>query len=217
VIGLLAGSRASEAEANFPHQLDVARRILREFPEARFLVPTTAATDPIVQRFLNSTQGASSPGFDYGIDRFDEMVPRCDLCITVSGTATLHVAGHGVPMIVVYRGSAVLWHTIGRWVVRTRTYALVNVLSGGGQIVPEFIPWYGSNAPVAACAIDMLKDVGQLDQQRARLRELVRVLDKPGASMNVARMALEMMEAGAFASTPHNGVTVENSVRQNRG
>ncbi len=201
VIGLLAGSRKSEAQANFAHQLEVAARIAETFPDAQFLVPSTAATAPVVQRCLEQTRGSRSIGVDmtqfvtHGIDQFDEMVRRCDLCLTVSGTATLHVAAYGVPMIVVYRGSPILWHLLARWVVRTRTYSLVNLLSDFHEhIVPEFVPWYGSNDRVASLAIDLLKHPEKLDAQRTRLRHLVQSLDKPGASMNVAKMAMEMIE-----------------------
>lgn len=196
VIGLLAGSRKSEAEGNFPHQLDVAKQILKQFPQAQFLVPTTAATEPVVRQLLEH----SPANFRHAVDQFDVMVPQCDLCITVSGTATLHVAAFGVPMIVVYRGSALLWHMLGRWLVRTRTYALVNLLNGSPEhVVPEFIPWYGSNEPVANCAIEMLKNPEQLHRQREKLDTLVRTLDKPGASMNVAKMAMEMMQPAEAA------------------
>ena len=133
------------------------------------------------------------------------MVPRCDLCITVSGTATLHVASFGVPMIVVYRASPIAWHGLARWLMKTRTFALVNLLAGGkppdrsddrsGHIVPEFVPWYGSNVPVAQLAIELLRHPEQRAAQQAKLRELVRTLDRPGASENVARIALEMMGA----------------------
>ena len=40
----------------------------------------------------------------YGEREFDRMIPECDLFLTVSGTAILHVAGYRVPMIVMYRG-----------------------------------------------------------------------------------------------------------------
>src|SRR5207248_153754 len=52
VIGLPAGSRRSVAAANFPRQLEVARQILREFPDAKFLVPTTDATDALVSEAI---------------------------------------------------------------------------------------------------------------------------------------------------------------------
>jgi lipid-A-disaccharide synthase len=193
VIGLLAGSRRSEAAANFPHQLDVARRVLAEFPGSTFELPTTPATDPVVREHL-ARDGAMGARCTVAVGGFDQMVPRCDLCLTVSGTATLHVAGWGVPMVVVYRGNPVLWHLLGRWLVKTRTYSLVNLLSDVRRhIVPEFIPWYGSNEPVARHVVGMLRDPAQLDAQRAALRHLVRALDRPGASMNAAKIAMELL------------------------
>lgn len=202
VIGLLAGSRKSEAEANFPHQLDVARQILDRFPQAKFLIPTTSATEPVVAKHLAARNGHADGVFTHAVDRFDQMVPQCDLCITVSGTATLHVAGHGVPIIVVYRGSPILWHVIGRWIFRTHTFSLVNLLSDFHEhIVPEYVPWYGSNQPVANHAIQMLNEPQKLEDQRQKLRHLLHTLDKPGASMNVAKMAIEMMNSKSSTGT----------------
>jgi lipid-A-disaccharide synthase len=138
-------------------------------------------------------------------DSFDHAVPECDLCIVVSGTATLHVAAHGVPMIVVYRVNPLTWHLAGRWMVRARTMALVNVLnirsSPGGQaeskhIVPEFIPWLGPEKRVADLAIDLLQHPEKLAAQREKLGNLVNSLDRPGASDHVAKIAMEMMRPG---------------------
>ena len=113
------------------------------------------------------------------------------------------MAALGVPMIVVYRGSPLLWHLFARWMVRTRTYALVNLLNGmSSHLVPEFIPWYGSNQPVAGCAIELLNNPQRLAAQRENLDKLVHSLDKPGASMNVAKMAMEMIESRLSATLP---------------
>jgi lipid-A-disaccharide synthase len=206
VVGILPGSRKSEADKNLPRQLDVARRIFLAIPGATFLTPTTAATDGIVRSIVNGANAKHpQPALPIEIeqDRFDQMVPRCDLCITVSGTATLHVATFGVPMIVVYRISPIQWNLGARWLVRTRTFALVNLLakrlpgrSESGNAVPEFVPWYGSNEPVANVAIDLLRNPDKLNAQRSRLAELVASLDKPGASLRTARMALDMINNG---------------------
>ncbi len=203
VVGLLPGSRKSEAQHNFPHLLDVARRIVDVIPSASFLIPTTPATDPVVRREAGALRGTLPP-MEIEQDGFNRLVPRCDLCITVSGTATLHVAALGVPMIVIYRASPLLWHAAGRWLVKTRTFALVNVLAGGlppgrmsgtsHHIVPEFIPWYGSNEPVARLAIDFLQNPGKLAAQRSKLANLVSTLGGRGASDRVAGLALELMD-----------------------
>jgi lipid-A-disaccharide synthase len=200
VVGLLPGSRKSEAQDNFPHMLIVANAIRSRFPAARFLVPTTSATDPVVRGFVGTSPNATS--LEFAHDSFDRLVPQCDLCIVVSGTATLHVAAHGVPMIVVYRVNPLTWHLAGRWVVRARTMALVNVLnirsaprgqSDNGHIVPEFIPWLGPEKRVADLAIDLLQHPEKLAAQREKLGELVNTLDRPGASDQVAKIAMEMM------------------------
>jgi lipid-A-disaccharide synthase len=189
VIGLLAGSRRSEAAANFEAQLEVARRLAASRQGIKFLCPTTQATDGLI-RSLAETSGLV---VEVGLDRFDEMVPLCDLCLTVSGTATLHVASFGVPMVVVYRGSRMLWHTAFRWMIRTRTFALVNLLAGReARIVPEFVPWFGPVDDVVACMNALLDDPEALRRQRQALRELVDTLDHPGASRKVAGLVMEL-------------------------
>jgi lipid-A-disaccharide synthase len=212
VIGLLPGSRSNVAKENFPSLLDVADRIRRNFPDASFVIPTVAATHNVVGRMIaehEAGSGAVNPGalkapapkevetrgpFTWGVRHFSELVQKCDLCITVCGTATLEVAGHGVPLIVVYRLNPVLWHLVARWIIKTRTYSLVNLLNDTREdIVPEYIPWYGSNAPVANKALEYLRDPQMLILQRDRLRALIRTLNRPGASRNVAQLAFELM------------------------
>jgi lipid-A-disaccharide synthase len=204
VIGVLPGSRRSVAAANLPRLVKVAAHLWNHYPDASFLVPTTAATDQLVTRLLkeHSPRGMRA-SFTVGRDAFDELVPRCDLCLTVSGTATLHVAGHNVPMIVVYHGNPVLWHGLGRWLVRIPTRTLVNLLAAGPRatsdrhVTPEITPWYGPVEPVAELALDYLRHPEKLEAQRRKLAELVGSLDRPGASMNVAKIAIAMMNGEA--------------------
>ena len=191
IVGLLPGSRRSEAVANYPKMLHVAEKLRGAFPGIQFLTPTTAATHPVVLEWAEDAND-----IEIAQDAFDKMVPRCDLCITASGTATLHVAGHYVPMIVVYRINPFAWNLAGRWLIRTRTFALVNLLAGKDRhLVPEFVPWVGPGDDVAAVAISLLREPALLDAQSAALKKLVDSLDRPGASARVARMGLEMMTA----------------------
>jgi lipid-A-disaccharide synthase len=190
VIGLLAGSRTSVAQHNFPRLLDVARQITTEYPNAQFIAPTTHTTDPIIRKLA----GDFAP-LTIRPNAFNDTVAECDLCLTVSGTAALQTAAFGTPMVVVYHVNPILWHLIGRWVVNTRTYSLVNLLSDHHEhLVPEFIPWYGSTEPAAKCALDLLRHPEKLQAQRERLRHLIETLDRPGASANAAQLALSMLQ-----------------------
>jgi lipid-A-disaccharide synthase len=207
VVGLVPGSRRSEVRANLPHLIDVAKRIQVEFPTVRFLIPTTPAVHSTVVELMEELSGGSflllwnddlpnaRGPFTIKQDGFDQFIPQCDLCITKSGTSTVHVAAHHVPMIVVYRINPILWHLAARWLIKTKKIAMVNILAGQIELVPEFIPWYGSNEPVAKCAIDLLKHPEKLDEQRKKLTELMATLDRPGASMNAAKLAIELMDA----------------------
>jgi lipid-A-disaccharide synthase len=192
VIALIPGSRRSIAKNNFPPMLDVAQQIIHAFHNVRFLIPTTDNTDAIIRAEL--TRRDLSNHFQVERNAFDELVPQCDLALTISGTSTLHVAAHNVPMLVVYRGSRLLWNLLGRWLITARTFAMVNILSGHDQhIVPEFIPWYGSPDPVAHAALEFLRHPAMLQQQRKALAEMIRPLSTAGASKKVAEMAMELM------------------------
>jgi hypothetical protein len=62
------------------------------------------------------------------------------------------------------------------------------------------VPWYGSNEPVINCALEFLRDPSKLTAQKQKLHELIRGLDRRGASMNTAKLSMEMMNATAGAS-----------------
>ena len=132
----------------------------------------------------------------------DAMAPAWDFCLAKSGTTTLHVAAYGVPMIVVYRLNPIAWHVVGRWIVKTPSIALVNILAersspGSGvpgyRIVPEICPWHGSNIPVADLAIDYLRHPEKRLDQQQNLLKLIHTLDHRGASQRTAAIVMEMV------------------------
>lgn len=209
VIGIVPGSRKSEVRANWPWLHEVAGAIAKKHPGAQFLVPATRGTLPAItgHAFTDSdltptlyhfaNRDGTSPkkaSYTVHVDEFDAVIPQCDLCITKSGTSTVHVAAYAVPMIVVYRINPVLWQAAGRWLVKTKKIAMVNILAGQIDLVPEFVPWYGSPAAVTQCALDLLENPQKLTDQRRKLIELIDPISKPGASMNVAKIAMEMMK-----------------------
>lgn len=189
VIGVVAGSRRSEVKDNFPPLLEVMRQLRAKHPDVRFLLPTTPAGHEVIRQTL----AGATDGIEVREDAFDDMIPQCDLVLCKSGTSTVHVAAYGVPMIVVYRVSTLLWYAVGRWVIKTPKIAMVNILAGNIDLVPEFIPWNGDPEPIVACAESLLSDPSKLATMRANLLKLIEPLDHRGASENVARMAMEMV------------------------
>jgi lipid-A-disaccharide synthase len=198
VIGIIPGSRRSEVKSNLPHLMNVMKRIVSDFPSARFNIPTTPAADALVRDLLSSDNFALT----IKQDGFNELIPLCDLVITKSGTSTVHVAAWNVPMIVVYRINPILWHLAARWLIKTRKIAMVNILAGQKELVPEFIPWSGPDEPVAQCAINLLQHPEKLTDQREKLRKLIRPLDHPGASMNTSKLAMELLDPSTTEASP---------------
>jgi lipid A disaccharide synthetase len=168
----------------------------------------------LVRRDVDASNALRAAQFEIRLDGFDGMIPRCDLVLCKSGTSTLHVAAWGVPMIVVYRINRLLWHGVGRWVIKSKKIALVNILAGNVDLVPEFVPWYGSNQPVADCALRLLRNPELLEEQRAAIGRLIATLDRSGASASVARIAMEMMHRSESLAQKDSGGTNAAGVTQ---
>jgi lipid-A-disaccharide synthase len=198
VVAVLPGSRRGVAKANWPRLLEVMRGLEARVPGVRFRVAVARNAAEVV-RATAGVLPAGTQCFD-GENAMDELLPGCSMALCVSGTAALHVAAHGVPMVVLYHVNPLAWHLVGRWVVRTRTYSLVNLLADGPEriasghrVAPEFIPWYGSTEPVMALAAAWLADPAELARRRGRVLKVVEPLAKPGASRRVAEMAWQML------------------------
>jgi lipid-A-disaccharide synthase len=194
VIGVMPGSRRAEIRGNLPRLFEVMDRIAAAYPGTKFEIATTPPTDDLVRHMA---QGRANVRIEQGA--IDAMAPGWDFCLAKSGTTTLHVAAYGVPMIVVFYASKFLWHAIGKWLLKIRSVALVNILArrspsdrANSLIVPEFFPWNGPTAPVADAAIEFLRDVRRRREQRQNLLAVVATLDRPGASARAARIAMEM-------------------------
>lgn len=199
VIGLMPGSRKSEVRENFPRLLRVAAGIRAKYPSATFLIPTTASVDRLVREmiFPAPPPAAGKEGVGAGLivalDAFDVFVPKCDLCLTKSGTSTVHIAAYGVPMIVVYAANRFLWHGIARWLLTTKKIAMVNIMAGQIDLVPEFVPWHGSIRPVLDTALDLLNRPDKRAAQREALIHVTAPLSTGDAARNAAGIAMEMI------------------------
>lgn len=188
IVGLLPGSRKSDATHNFARMVEVAVAIQEAYPDVTFHIPTTPATDEVVRAKASALKQTVIQ-----LDGTDALLPACDIALTKSGTSTLHVAAYGVPMVVVYYGNEWLWKCAGQFIVKTRTFSTVNILAGR-HVVKEFVPWYGPVQSTAELVLDYLKHPEKLLLQRNELIEMLKPIDQPGASMNVAKLAVELLQ-----------------------
>ena len=94
--------------------------------------------------------------------------------------------------MIMYQSSRILWHLLGRWIVKTKYLSLVNILSGK-ELVPEFMPYFSSLKPIVESIEQLLEDSGRLAQISSELIELTKPLGAGRASEQVAQIVIEML------------------------
>lgn len=187
-IALMPGSRQAEIETLWRPMQAIALRLRHEFRGARFVA--VAASDERRTR-LEQTQ---LPGFacEYSVDSVIATADAVDFCLVASGSATLEVASAGCPMVVMYQTNRFLWHLAGRWLVRPKYFALVNLVAGR-ELVPEFVPYFTSVDPIVAQVTACLRDRRGLMRTSNDLIDVVEPLTRKKAGREVARIVRDML------------------------
>jgi lipid-A-disaccharide synthase len=186
---LMPGSRAAEIDTLWQPMQKIALRLRQKYPNATF---TTVAVDPDRQKLLQATR---IPGFHckYVVGSVFDAARAADFTIVASGSATLQVAAVGCPMVIMYQTSRILWHLIGRWLLKTKHLSLVNILANN-ELVPEFMPYFTSVDPIAQAVERLLADTAQLARISTDLVKLTKPLTEKKARDQVAKIALKMLQ-----------------------
>jgi len=188
IFALMPGSRAAEIDSLWRPMQQIATRLKQKYPAATFV---TVAVDAERKEILKAAQIA---GFEsqFTIDSVSSTADAADFAIVASGSATLQVAAVGCPMVVMYQSSRILWHLIGRWVIKTKYLSLVNILAGR-ELVPEFMPYFASIEPIVEGIEQLLEDRDKLAQISGELIKLAEPLVEKRACEQVAEIVVEML------------------------
>ena len=116
-----------------------------------------------------------------------EALAASDASAVCSGTATLEAALTGTPLVVVYKESALNWHTLGR-LIEVEHYGLVNLIAGE-RVAPELLQQEFTGASLARELIALL-DPARNAQVRSLLRGAASRLGEGGASLRAADAVL---------------------------
>ncbi len=189
-IALLPGSRRHVVKSLVGDQLAVAAALRASHPNATIGV---SVAGPSVAPLIEDAVRASGVAATLCRTGHSALVESADLVLVASGTTTLEVALQGRPMIVMYQASRLAYHLVGRWVLSTRYLSLPNILAGR-EVVPEFMPYYGSLEPVIAAARRILDDAGYRQTMIRDLAEATAGLAGGAASRTTAAMLVEMVD-----------------------
>lgn len=217
LVTLLPGSRRQEVWGNLEWLLEAAARIRRELPNTSFAV---ACYHPAHAQYAREMVAATGLPIDVFVKRTPELIELSTICLACSGSVSLELMYHEKPALIIYRLN--LLQMVGKWFVMTcRFITLVNLLAtddisrrasqpgeatGGDPRVPypEF-PWYRNPAqPLAALAIDWLRDPRELQRRRKHLAELKSQFAQAGATARAARYILSQLGSAERAAAESN-------------
>ncbi len=174
-LALLPGSRRGEIIRNWPTMLEAFCRLRENHP---LIVGAVAALDAQIEELLRDVTARLGRAWPSNLalvaGQTDAVLRWCDVALVASGTATLEVAAHLKPMVVMYNMRRIT-AALAALLVRSRTFALPNLVSewaGQGRAVPELIPHFGRVEPVVRRLEELLGGPEAARRQRALLAEV---------------------------------------------
>lgn len=193
-VGLLPGSRRQELDALLPVLKVTSQAVTGHLGgrEVRFVVSLA----PGVERAR--VEAAFNAAAEFSDEPLAKLLPRLDLAVVCSGTASLEAALAGVPHEIVYRTGAVTAF-LGRRLVRTQHIGLANLILGK-RAVREHLQDEASPLPVARDLLSWLARPADRQAFHADVRRLRRLCGEPGAWERAADAAMRLLAGPAAGS-----------------
>ena len=186
LIALLPGSRHSEIKYILPTLLETARSLSQERANLRFvliLAPSISLDD-------SGIQIPSAVIVERG-DSYSALA-AADVAVAASGTATLESAILGVPLIVVYKSSALNWRIF--WpMIKIPFVGLPNLIAGK-QIAPELLQDDLNARRLQEEILKLVDDPDLVRNQREELGKVRASLGEANASTRAAEFVIEALE-----------------------
>ena len=183
IVSFLPGSRIKELQRILPPMLDAIEQLRTKRPDLQpivVLAPSRTAEEIRADNIKLIQQQTR------------EALAASDAAAIASGTATLEAALLETPMVVVYKVSAINWHTLGR-LIQVPHFGLVNLVAGK-EIAKELMQdqLLGENL---AHEILKLLEPETNKAMRGSLRDVAHKLGDPGASQRAAELIVKYLTA----------------------
>jgi len=193
IVALLPGSRRKELVRILPPMLDAAAIILKQRPEAQFVIVAAPSRDPKEAAEIIAGRHDSPPKDLVRVLHHEtrEALAAADVAAVASGTVTLEAALLGTPMVVVYKESFLNWHILGS-LINVEHYGLVNLIAGR-RIAVELMQTELNGERLANELLELLDSERNL-RFRDALREVTEKLGAAGASARAAEQILKLLE-----------------------
>jgi len=194
LIALLPGSRHKELVRILPPMIDGAANISAQRPEVQFVLVVAPSRDAKeAQDILKRVASYPRLGNSLRIVQHEtrEALAAADAAAVASGTATLEAGLLATPLVVVYKESALNWHTLGS-LITAEYYSLANLIAGR-QVVTELIQDQFTGESLAKELLGLLEK-DRNASMRSELKEVADKIGAPGASRRAAETILKFIQ-----------------------
>ncbi len=182
-VALFPGSRRHVVDSLLPVFAKTARELSADpdVPDCHFLV--SEAHDGLINSTLANELFR---GIDFQIVTGDApaVMEAADVACTTSGTTTLELTGRGVPFVLAYRVSCIIW-LLGKLLIRVPHIGLVNLVAQR-EVVPEHVGVRSGHKKLANDLASLITDSERRDAMRADLNEVRELLDQKGSYARTA-------------------------------
>ncbi len=188
IMGILPGSRRNEIETLLPKMLKTAALLQQEKRIQKACVLKVPHLPREIYQNILDKVGTKAEVIEEPMYRF---LPKLDVALVTSGTATLETAYFAVPMVIVYHVNA-LTYWLGRMLVKVDHIGLANIVAEE-EIAPELIQNDFTPRRAAALLKEML-DPQKNKSIRGKMRVVRKKLGEPGASQRAAQIIHRFLE-----------------------
>jgi lipid-A-disaccharide synthase len=170
--------------------LAAVKMLLTRFPELQFILPVAPTLETGFARTFVDQCGVPVHVVE---GRVYDALRASDAAIVTSGTATLETGLMAVPMVIVYRTSAITYYILRKLVhAGVKHVGLVNIVAED-RLVPELIQKELTPQHMADAVAGMLTDPVYYDRILAGLETVRKRLGDSGASARAASVVREFL------------------------
>jgi lipid-A-disaccharide synthase len=185
ILLVMPGSRKQEVKEIFPEAIKAAGKLAIKFN----LQVVVARSKNIEEEYLRQLSGGEK--FISIEDHNYELMKYSRFGMIKSGTSTLEAGYFSLPMVIIYKTSA-LTYLIGKQLVSLDRIGMVNILLNE-MVVPELIQNNAKAENIFQAASNILSDNQLYENLKIELRKVKEKLGSEGASEKAARSILEIL------------------------
>jgi len=181
----MPGSRKQEIKEIFPEVISAATLLAEKFNLQVVVAKSKNINEKLFRQLAGKQKFLKIEDHNY------ELMKYSRFGIIKSGTSTLEAGYFSLPMVVVYKTSA-LTYLIGKQLVKLDRIGMVNILLEE-MIVPELIQKDANSENIFKTASSILSDDKIYDSLKHRLGDVKEKLGSDGASARAAKSILEIL------------------------